>query len=270
MININPNEIHLWYSYDETIQDHHLLDTYLSLLDDKEREQRSRFHFKKHRHQYLITRAMVRTILSLYADNISPEQWAFAKNDYGKPCIANPLMETRLNFNLSHTENLILMGVTLDNEIGVDVEYLPRIGNMLDIANRFFSPLEIKQLHELPIEEQKERFFDLWTLKEAYIKACGMGLSIPLDEFNYSFRKGKINISFDPVRKDQPELWQFWQVTPSNDYKASVAIKASDADTNYSINMRKIVPLSKIMPSNLPISHGCLSKVKVPQVAPAI
>ncbi len=254
---ISAHDVHLWFVYNDKINDAQLLALYHKLLNSAESTQQKRFYFEKHRHQYLLTRAMVRSVLSLYVNEISPENWEFTKNDYGKPFISNNELPIPLRFNISHTDELIVMAVTLDQEVGVDVEYLPRLGKMLDIASNFFSPSEVKQLLDLPTEKQINRFFDLWTLKEAYIKACGMGLSIPLDHFSYSFsQQGKISIDFKKERNDQPDCWQFWQIHPNNIHKISMAIKGADNSRKYTIIMRELIPLSKIIEVNYSIAHG--------------
>ncbi len=257
---ISAYEIHLWYVQDQNIDDSQLLSQYHNLLNNEERLQQKRFHFERDRHQYLITRALVRSVLSLYVNTTSPEKWKFKKNAYGKPFISSSSLAVPLCFNLSHTNNFVVMAVTLDQEIGVDIEYLPRLGKMLEIANHFFSPIEIEQLHALPAEKQTNRFFDLWTLKEAYIKACGMGLSIPLDHFSFTFsQQGEIEIDFEPERNDQPRYWQFWQIRPSEIHKISVAVKDYMTHGSYSISMRKIIPLEKIEEVDYPIAHGRIS-----------
>jgi 4'-phosphopantetheinyl transferase len=256
---ISPHDVHLWYVFNEKINDSDLLARYYPLLNEEERSQQKRFYFEKHRHQYLITRAMVRSVLSLYQHDITAEQWEFTKNSYGKPSISNRGLTIPLRFNLSHTDELIVMAVTVEQEIGVDVECHSRRGNLLDIASSFFSPSEVKHLFELPLEQQKNRFFDLWTLKEAYIKACGMGLSIPLDQFSYSFsQQGKINIAFKPERNDQPELWQFWQIHPSDNHTVAMALKAVKIDQAYSISMRNFIPLAEISQVDYAITHGSI------------
>ena len=251
---ISSQEIHLWYAFDEQIDDTPLLSRYHSLLAEEESAQQKRFYFEKHRHQYLITRALIRTVLSLYENEIAPEKWQFTKNKYGKPSISNEVLKRAYYFNLSHTDKLVVLAVTLDQEIGVDVEYLLRPGKSVEIAESFFSPSEVQELLALPLEKQKDRFFDLWTLKEAYIKACGMGLSIPLDHFSYSFpQQGEISISFENGRQDQPEYWQLWQIRPSDNHKVAMAIKGNTIHDFYSISMRKIIPLGDIIEVNYPI-----------------
>lgn len=254
---ISTGDVHLWCAYCDKITDAQLLSRYHELLSDDEAAQQKRFHFAKHRHQYLITRALVRSVLSLYVNGISPQQWQFKKNGYGKPFISNSRLTIPLRFNLSHTDELIVMAVTLDQEVGVDVEYLPRLGHMLEIADRFFSPTEVKQLRSLPEDQQRLRFFDLWTLKEAYVKACGMGLSIPLDHFSYAFSpQGEISIAFAPERNDQPELWQFWQISPTPEHKISMAIKSEQVKVAYTVTLRDIVPLGNITMADYPIAQG--------------
>lgn len=254
---ISNNEVHLWFVYNDKIHDPQLLSQYHSLLNHEESAQQKRFHFEKHRHQYLLTRAMVRSVLSLYADEIKPENWEFKKNNYGKPFIGNSALTLPLRFNISHTDELIVMAVSLDQDVGVDVEYLPRLGKMLDIASHFFSPSEVEALFDLPESKQMNRFFDLWTLKEAYIKACGMGLSIPLDHFSYSLSThGKISIDFNVERNDQSEFWQFWQIHPNDIHKVAVALKADTSSLPFSISMYEAVPLFEVKPVNYAIAQG--------------
>lgn len=258
---ITENQIHLWFCYDETITEPTLLTRYHELLNPEETKQQARFHFAKHRHQYLITRAMVRSVLSLYESQIAPQDWRFIKNEYGRPSIENTSLNLPLSFNLSHCEQLVVMAVSLVEEVGVDVEYLPRSGNPIEIADRFFSKSELEQLYQLPEGERVNRFFDLWTLKEAYIKACGMGLSIPLDHFSYYFDEQKqIDIRFVEQRNDFSKLWNFWQVNPAISQKMSLALKTSvpmQVD-DISVSMRKIIPQENIEQVFYPISKGQL------------
>ena len=246
-LSISADEIHLWCIDDETIKDEYLLNAYHNLLNEAESIQQKRFHFDKHRHQYLVARALVRSVLSRYSADIAPKEWVFEKNQYGKPFITKVQLKLPLKFNLSHTDNMILLAVSLGNEVGVDVEPLSRNTHVLELASNIFTPDEYQQLLNLPDEHQKDRFFDLWTLKEAYIKACGMGLSIPLNEFTYDFpQEGRINITFDPRRKDDPEQWHLWCLEANNTHKISLAIKNSDLNAKYTISLQEVTPLSQI------------------------
>jgi 4'-phosphopantetheinyl transferase len=181
---IQQTDVHLWYVFDEQINDPGLLSRYQWLLNAKENKRKKRFWFLKHRRQYLVSRALVRCVLSNYIAEVLPQDWQFSYNKFGKPFIDCLSTELPLQFNLSHTDKLIVMAVTLNNDIGVDVEYVSRKRKTIELADRYFSTVEAEHLHDLSKEKQRERFFELWTLKEAYIKACGMGLSIPLNHFS--------------------------------------------------------------------------------------
>ena len=112
MEQLDSGQIHLWLAWLGEITDSRLLAEYRSLLSEEERQRQMRFHFERDRHRYLVTRAMVRTVLSKYAD-VAPRDWRFAANDYGKPSIAAEHTEARgIEFNLSHTDGLVVLGVT--------------------------------------------------------------------------------------------------------------------------------------------------------------
>src|SRR4029078_6585429 len=111
-------------------------------------------------------------------------------------------------------------------DVGVDVEDRTRKGETVQIADRFFSPVEVAALRALPEERQRERFFDYWTLKEAYIKARGMGLAIPLDQFSFLLEPDMpIRIAFDPRLADDPLAWQFEQFALGGSHQTSAAVR---------------------------------------------
>ncbi len=244
---IPPNEVHLWCVYDEEIFASELLSKYHNLLNSEEKEQQKRFHFSQHRHQYLITRALVRTVLSRYLPSIRPDELQFKKNTYGKPFVSNSALLFPLEFNISHSEKMIILAVTNVVKVGVDVEYMARDGNAVSIVDRFFSPREISELKSLEQDQQGDRFFDLWTLKEAYIKARSMGLSIPLDKFSYSFTEDDtIKIFFDREHIiDNPDHWHFWQVKPNETHKISIALTDENIEKHEcALEIRETVPLA--------------------------
>lgn len=253
---INDNEIHLWFVYDEQIDSQDLLVQYYDLLNGLESEKQQRFHFAKHRHQYLLTRATVRSVLSKYNPTIAAEDWVFEYNDYGKPHVSNNNLVNPISFNISHTDRLVVMAVTSGQEIGVDVEHLRSGRKAFDTVESIFSPQEVDQLFQLPEAQQEERFIDYWTLKEAYIKACGMGLYIPLDHFSYDVsQQGELSIDFHPDRDDDPDAWQFWQLRPSADFIVSIAIKCKK---HYELSKWELVPLLHETVVGYPESHNAL------------
>ncbi|HEY8207472.1 MAG TPA: 4'-phosphopantetheinyl transferase superfamily protein [Myxococcaceae bacterium] len=202
---------------------------YLSMLEPHELEQYRRFHFDQHRQEYLVTRALVRTVLSSYVVR-APEAWRFVRTDHGRPLIAGAEQdpETRwLVFNLSNTTGLVACAVARERELGVDVEWVDRRGQALEVADRFFSPPELEELRSRPAERQLDRFFDYWTLKESYIKALGKGLSLPLESFALVLEGGgqPIRLRVFPPIQDDPESWQFHLCSPAPRHRLAVAVR---------------------------------------------
>jgi 4'-phosphopantetheinyl transferase len=219
-----PDEVHVWIVEPERLTEPRLLQEYHALLDSSEREKHQRFYFEKHRHQFLVSHALVRLCLSRYAP-VPPGAWTFTQNAYGRPEVAGQ-GSPRLRFNLSHTDGMAICAVALESEVGADVEDTQRPGETVGIADRFFAPAEVAALRALPVERQRERFFEYWTLKEAYIKARGMGLSLPLEQFAFELQPGQPpRIAFDPRLQDEPEAWQFFQLQLSARHKGALAVR---------------------------------------------
>jgi 4'-phosphopantetheinyl transferase len=229
------NEIHVWLTQDRDVDDPALLRRYEHMLSDEERGRLNRFHFAVHRHQYLIAHALVRCTLSRYRPDVEPHEWQFEPLAYGKPAISAPVADAP-SFNLSHADGLVALAVADPGmQLGVDVECLSRKSDVLDIAPRYFADWEVRELRDLPQEQRLRQFFTLWTLKEAYIKACGMGLSIPLNAFGFVFDEGNTAIRFAPARKDVPDAWRFWRFAPDENHLVALAIREPDV-------CRKFVP----------------------------
>jgi len=248
---LDNNEIHLWVTRPQHIDAPSLLNQYASLITKEENLRLERFIFDKDKHSGLVTRAFVRDLLSHYAD-IPPGSWIFEKGEKGRPEINNP--PTPLRFNLSHTSNMIICALTSRDDIGCDVEYTSRQTNVLSVANRYFSTEETRELFRLPLEQQKSRFFDLWTLKESYIKACGLGLAIPLDDFSFTIGLQKndcfntdIQLSFSENRIDQPRLWQSWLFYPDTEHRVAISVKRPSHQHNstrpYKLRFFESIPL---------------------------
>jgi 4'-phosphopantetheinyl transferase len=238
---LEPGDAHLWYVAPEKLTDPELLALYRAWLAPDERQRHSRYRFDKHRHEYLITRALVRWVLSRYAP-VAPAEWQFDCNEHGRPHIRAPAVLPRLRFNLSNTQSLVACLVAEDLEIGVDVEEMDRSGETVAIADRFFSPTEVVDLRALPPERQRARFFEYWTLKESYIKAKGKGLAIPLEQFSFHLSpEGPVRISFDPRLGDDPGAWQFIQQRPTPRHQVAVALRRGSAP-DHRLHTRWILP----------------------------
>jgi len=206
-----------------------LLDRFGPLLSDDERVRQKRSPLERIRRQYLLTRALARTALSQYC-RIEPAEWRFAAGPKGRPHIEAPQPGVPLDFNLSHAEGMIVCLVGPIRMIGVDVEFSRRVTELAEVARRFFSPAEVSGLLALPESERRDRFFALWTLKEAYIKARGLGLALPLDAFSYSFdADGGASIAFDRRIDDDPAAWRFARFALSDDHPCAVALRVGAA-----------------------------------------
>jgi 4'-phosphopantetheinyl transferase len=241
LLDLPPGIAHLWYVLSEEVQDPTLLAAYHEWMSPDEATKQARFYFPEGRHEYLLTRALVRSVLSKYAA-IAPKEWSFIRNQYGRPEIAGPPGAPAIRFNLSNTRGLIACLVARDCEVGVDVEDTSRPGSTVTIADRFFSPAEVLALHAQPEANQRTRFFEYWTLKESYIKAKGMGLAIPLDQFSFDLdNRPPIRISFDPRLVDEPAVWQFELYRPTARHQMAAAIRTGGAGA-VAIELRETVP----------------------------
>jgi 4'-phosphopantetheinyl transferase len=222
-IPLTAAEIHLWLAFYDEINEEPLLSAYRELLDAVEKEQEPRFYFARDRRRYLVTRALVRTVLSRYAP-IDPREWVFSANAYGRPEIVNAQSKGLcLSFNISHTHSLIVLGVTKGRAIGVDVENFRARAAAIEIADHYFAPQEVAALAGVPQQQQQNRFFEYWTFKESYIKARGMGLSLPLDKFSFCYPDEQaVEIAIDPELADDPGRWQFWQLRPRPEYLLAI------------------------------------------------
>lgn len=241
---LQPDDIHLWFAFLEECCEPALMGQYLSLLSADERERHDRFHFDVDRRHFLLTRALVRTVLSFYAPR-HPREWRFRADQFGRPFVTNVDRNVqRLSFNLSHTEGLILLGVTAERRLGVDVESMAR-SIPAEVAD-FFSVREVQALRSA---SDPSLFWDLWTLKESYIKARGMGLSIPLDQFSFALDGSRIGFEEQTASALGESNWQFWQLYPSTRHVAAVCMQTGPGSPHPEI--RKIVPLRSMHPFSL-------------------
>jgi len=159
-----------------------------SALSADESQRAARFHFPADRKRYILAHGCLRAILARYL-NCEPAQLCFSTNDYGKPALEGHDLE----FNLSHSGNFALIAIARGHKVGVDVEHIRANLDLELLAERFFSPGEAAELAGLPPEQKVAGFFNGWSRKEAYIKAHGLGLSMPLDSFDVSLAP------FEPV-----------------------------------------------------------------------
>ncbi len=228
---IRDRQVHLWYVLPEEIEEGELAH-FRRLMTAEETEREQRFVFEKDRYTYLVTRGLVRTALSHHT-GVDPARWVFGANAYGRPEIAEPGgLATRLRFNLSHTDGLVVCVVAMGHDVGVDAENTGRQVAAAELARQFFSASEAADVLSRPGDDRLDRFYDYWTLKEAYIKATGMGMSIPLSGFSVNVSEdGAVGIVFGPGASDESGAWQFARLMPTRRHRIAVAVRrAGGAD----------------------------------------
>ncbi len=222
---IARDEVHVWCLRQDPPVAEHVRATCDALLSAHERARRDRFVFERHRRQFLLAHALVRATLSHYT-GVDPASWTFEENQWGRPEVASPAVPLPLRFNLSHTDGLIACAVTLARDIGVDVEDVTRRAAGLDIAERYFAEAETGALARVPEPERDRAFFDYWTLKEAYIKARGMGLALPLGAFAFQLTPAAHpTIAFTAELDDDPRAWQFQLFRPTDTHRLALAVR---------------------------------------------
>ena len=214
-------------------------DSYVRLLTPEEFGRYSRFVVADPKNQYLVARWLLRTTLSRYA-NVPLSEWTFDTNSYGRPHISTPAEYRDIRFNLSHTTGLVACAIAKNCDVGIDVEYVNRYIDIYSLAHHVFSKHERDDLISQQPELQMNRFFSFWTLKEAYIKARGMGLSLPLDGFYFDLDAEFPRIHFNDSCPDDPRRWRFRQFVPTPDHKLAIAVSSAPAE--FEVSLRWAIP----------------------------
>lgn len=223
---------------------------YLQLLSRPERAKWQRFVAQNARLQYLASRALVRTTLSRYAE-VPENAWEFATNAYGRPYISHPWELRHIRFNLSNTTGLVVCAVTQDCDIGIDVESITRALDFDELAPTVFAPAELADVRGCRAEERRERFLSYWTLKESYMKARGMGLSLPPDSFWFDLKGSSPFLHVVDRCADGPKRWRFYQYVPTVEHRMAVAT-AAPSTMQPSIHLHWTMPTPQTWPRPCP------------------
>jgi 4'-phosphopantetheinyl transferase len=199
--------LHLWCAYPDDLLEAAAADACMALLSAEERARRQRFRFEHSRREYLATHALARTALSHYRP-VAAGDWQFTANAYGKPALEP---DCGLRFNLSNSAGLVVCLVAeVPVDVGVDVESHARAEKMAEVAKKVFSATEMAQLDSLAGVERLDRCLSLWTLKEAYIKARGMGMALPLRGISFLCEDtGAERLELDAELEDDAARWRF-------------------------------------------------------------
>ena len=222
-LNLTPAEVHIWQAALDLPPDR--VERLCGLLSPAERAKAERFHFERDRRRFIVAHGTLRLILGRYLA-IGPERVLFRYGEHGKPFLADKAARNVLQFNMSHAQELALYAFNLERAIGVDIEYLRPQTDVEALAIRFFSPRESAMLLALPAEQKLAAFFRGWTRKEAYLKAKGVGLSQPLDQFTVSFVGDQparlLETHNDPEEADR---WSLQALNPAPCYAGAVAVE---------------------------------------------
>lgn len=197
---------------------------YFDYLSAEEQLKYHRFYFDKDKKLYLLSRAVFKSCLSHYA-NCHRDQLLFDYGSYGKPELKN---DKRITFNLSHSNDVVVFIISKSRKLslGVDVQYCKNQNDLLNLAAHYFSEIEYQAIINAPEDMRNNIFFKLWTLKEAYIKAIGKGLSIPLKDFTFTYYDSEINIKHFSNHEDQYG-WSFFLSHIYENHALSLAIRNS-------------------------------------------
>lgn len=204
----DSGQVHVFYTRADRISDPCLLKQYRACLSPAEIRKAERYLKQSDRHLSLVSRALVRYLIAEVTRQ-DPQSLSFSVNEHGKPFLVEL---PDIHFNLSHSHGTAVCALCRSAAVGVDVEDGGRHTD-LSIANRFFSSFEAELVSKASGAEKRKLFFDIWTLKEAYIKAVGKGLSIPLNSFYFNANEAEIQITFSDTGRSDP-MWQFFQWRP--------------------------------------------------------
>jgi 4'-phosphopantetheinyl transferase len=223
---LEPDDVHIWrIALDQPAA---RLQHYAQVLAPDETVRAQRFYFERDRKHFTVGRGALRMILSRYV-GLAPSLLQFTYTSYGKPALSEATGGDTLRFNLSHSAGLALCAVARHREVGVDIEGVREMNDLLQIARQFFSSNEYAVLSRLPQAIQTEAFFTCWTRKEAYIKAIGEGLSMPLDCFDVSLVPGEPAALLE-TRKNPEEAsrWLLRELFPGPGYLGAVVVEGQD------------------------------------------
>ncbi|MGB6725377.1 MAG: 4'-phosphopantetheinyl transferase superfamily protein, partial [Terracidiphilus sp.] len=214
-----PQDVHIWSARRPPI----LPVDFEAVLSDGERTRAAGFFFQRHRLAYVFAHAILRDVLSRYL-YCRPEDVRFGEDRFGKPFLDGTNCGQVLEFNLSHSGNLVLFALCQGQRVGVDCEQIRRINDLLSISKSYFTPEECAFiLRQLPSDRERE-FLRCWTRKEAYVKAVGRGLAIPLNSFDTQISRGNAAVFLESDLNSITE-WEVANLDLCEGYVAAVAIE---------------------------------------------
>ena len=230
-LNLESDQAHIWRI--SLTQPQSVLTSLEATLSEDETQRADRFYFINDRSHFVAARGCLRNILGRYL-KVDPAELKFRYSEYGKPDLIDQMNPARFRFNVSHSRDLALIGVTIKRDVGVDIEYVRDDLADDQVARRYFSKDEIAAYLSLPKSIRAKTFFAIWTRKESYIKARGEGLSLPLNQLDVSILPGAREIKLT-TRPDPEEAfhWIVKEINPGSGYMAAITVKAHKLQHKY-------------------------------------
>jgi phosphopantetheinyl transferase len=221
---LNESSVYIWYR-STTSLDGEAVKFADQHLSTEERDRRDRLRFAADRRDFTIAHDLLRRSLSRYVD-LPPTDWRFSTNEYGKPSFEgiDPHVQA-LSFSLSHTRGCVACAITSNAPLGVDVERVDQSQCVQEIADRYFSEKEAGWLRRCSAELRHIRFAELWTLKEAFLKAVGVGLSGSLTNVSFRFYE-PARIEFSGPSTIDPHEWHFALFEPVYNMRLGIAVRS--------------------------------------------
>jgi 4'-phosphopantetheinyl transferase len=222
---LETDEVRVFYAFTESLADPEHARRCREAISPDESARQQRFRFQEDRDSYLLAHAVCRSVLAQLCQ-VEALALRFEAGEHGRPELIFPRCDPRLRFNISHTRGLVACAVALGHDVGVDVERLDRRVQIDQLAQSVFSDAERAALARLPDHAQRARFFELWTLKEAYIKAVGKGLALRLQSITLELDAGAApRIAFTPPVDDDPSAWWLDVREPAPGYRLAAALR---------------------------------------------
>lgn len=225
-LSLSENEVHVWRASFHQL--YALFESFEEVISVDEQAKARRYRFEDNRKEYITARGFLRFLLGAYAGQ-NPQDLKFLYNPFGKPSLYNTTNQVQVKFNLSHAHGFVVYAFSINRELGIDIERIRPEAAHDGVAERFFSPAEVEVLRSLPHYAQPQAFFNCWTRKEAYIKARGEGLTIPLNQFDVSMIPGEpAELLESRVSPGETEKWTLRALPMGTQYAAALAVEGRD------------------------------------------
>jgi 4'-phosphopantetheinyl transferase len=227
-VQIEPSQVHVWRLIRPTSDEQN--DSYQEILSSQEMHRANRFHNRVDRDRFIMNHIVLRRILSWYLD-IAPGTIEFAISPVGKPTLIETQNPQPIDFNLSHSGNMLLVAITLNRLVGIDVELIKPLPDMAQMVELYFSRSENSVFLALPEHERTHAFYSAWTRKEAYLKLIGEGLQLAPDRIEVSLNPEDVHPWLRIREEAHPQLTShLFSFQPADEYQAALAVEGENWD----------------------------------------